>query len=104
MHVGAAFYLGWLAGSYNLGTPRHYTDWQSPSFNLVTVRYALNERRYELPGIYKHGGANNPLLSTHPGIVNLLFCDGSVHAVDDAMTVDILKSLATRDDGAELDE
>jgi hypothetical protein len=28
--------------------------------------------------------------------VNLLYCDGSVHAVDDSIEVPVLKSLATR--------
>jgi prepilin-type processing-associated H-X9-DG protein len=63
------------------------------------VRYSLNEHRYDLPGIWMDRGANNPLLSPHPGIVNVLYCDGSVHALDDSIDVNILKSLATRDDG-----
>jgi len=69
-----------------------------PSYNLATLRYGLNEHRYDLPGVYLDHGANNPLLSPHTGIVNLLYCDGSVHATDDAMAIGLLKSLATRDD------
>ena len=57
MHVGAAFYPGWLTGSNHLGTPPDYTNSLAPSFNVVTVRYRLNEHRYELPGIIKDGGA-----------------------------------------------
>lgn len=97
-NIGPAHAMGWLAGSNALGVPPNYGSWQSPSYNLGTVRYALNEHRYDLPGIEEDHGANNPILSAHPGIVNLLYCDGSVHAVSDSVEIDILKSLATRDD------
>lgn len=99
VNVGPAYALGWLGGSYALGVPPNYGSWLAPSYNLATVRYPLNEHRFDLPGVCEDVGANNPLLSAHPGIVNLLYCDGSVHAVDDALSVDLLKSLATRDDG-----
>lgn len=98
-HVGSAFATGWLTGTRALNVPPNYDDWQMPSYNLTTVRYRLNEHRYDLPGIYEDTGANNPLLSAHPGIVNLLFCDGSAHGVDDSLDVTILKAAATRDDG-----
>ncbi len=98
--IGAAFIKGWLAGTVTLGVPPHYIDWLAPSYNLTTVRYRLNEHRYDLPGIYIDVGANNPLLSPHPGVVNLLYCDGSVRAVNDSLELDVLKSLATRDDSA----
>jgi prepilin-type processing-associated H-X9-DG protein len=97
--IGAAYYNGWLCGTINLNTPPYYNDWLASSYNLTTVRYRLNEHRYDLPGVYFDGGANNPLLSAHPGVVNLLYCDGSVHAADDSMAIEVLKSLATRDDG-----
>jgi prepilin-type processing-associated H-X9-DG protein len=99
MTVGPAFYLGWLGGTYAVGVPPNYGSWLVPSYNLATVRYRLNEHRYDLPGVYLDHGANNPLLSAHPGVVNLLYCDGSVHSVNDSLEVDLLKSLATRDDG-----
>jgi prepilin-type processing-associated H-X9-DG protein len=98
MKVGTAFVKGWLAGTVTLGVPPKYTDWLAPSYNLVTVRYRLNEHRYDLPGVYIDIGANNPLLSPHPGVVNLLYCDGSVRSVHDLSEIDVLKSLATRDD------
>jgi prepilin-type N-terminal cleavage/methylation domain-containing protein len=99
-HVGSTFANGWLTGTRALNAPPNYDDWQMPSYNLTTVRYRLNEHRYDLPGIYEDTGANNPLLSAHPGIVNLLFSDGSVHCVDDSLDVTILKAAATRDDGS----
>lgn len=100
IQIGAAFVKGWLAGTVTLGSPPNYTDWLAPSYNLATVRYRLNEHRFDLPGVHNDIGANNPLLSPHPGIVNLLFCDGSVHAVAESLDLDILKSLATRDDSS----
>jgi prepilin-type N-terminal cleavage/methylation domain-containing protein/prepilin-type processing-associated H-X9-DG protein len=97
--TAAAFVNGWLTGTRARGVPPNYGDWLSPSYNLATVRYRLNERRYNLPGIYEDIGANNPLLSSHLGIVNLLYADGSVRASADSVDVQILKSAATRDEG-----
>jgi hypothetical protein len=78
-----------------------YSAWTlSPSYNIATVRYNLNERRYNLPGIYEDIGENNPLLSPHAGIVNLLYGDGSVRATAESLDVHILKSATTRDEGS----
>lgn len=99
-HVGSAFASGWMTGTHTLYPPPSYEDWQSPSYNLSTIRYHLNDHNYDQPGIYEDTGANNPLLSAHPGIVNLLFCDGSVHGVADSLDVKVLKSAATRDNGS----
>jgi hypothetical protein len=98
MQIGAAFVKGWLAGTVTLGVPPKYTDWMAPSYNLTTVRYRLNEHRYDLPGIYFDSGSNNPLLSPHPQVVNLLCCDGSVRGASELMDVAVLKSFSTRDD------
>jgi prepilin-type N-terminal cleavage/methylation domain-containing protein/prepilin-type processing-associated H-X9-DG protein len=98
--TSAAFVNGWLTGTRALGVPPNYGDWLSPSYNLATVRYRLNERRYNLAGIYENIGANNPLLSAHLGTVNLLYADGSVRAMADSLDVQVLKSAATRDEGA----
>jgi prepilin-type N-terminal cleavage/methylation domain-containing protein len=98
MQIGAGFVKGWLAGTVALGVPPEYADWLAPSYNLTTLRYHLNERRYNLPGIHNDIGANNPLISGHPSIVNILNCDGSVRAMDESAEIVVLKSLATRDD------
>jgi prepilin-type N-terminal cleavage/methylation domain-containing protein/prepilin-type processing-associated H-X9-DG protein len=37
--------------------------------------------------------------STHPGICNFVFCDGSVHALPVNIDIEVLCSLAVRDDG-----
>jgi prepilin-type processing-associated H-X9-DG protein len=41
----------------------------------------------------------NTFRSDHPGGVNMLMVDGSVHFVDENASADLLKSLAKRDDG-----
>lgn len=104
MRIDGGYLRGWLAGTYAVGVPPNYGSSLAPSYNLATVRYALNERSYDLPGIYLDRGANNPLLSPHPRIVNLLYCDGSVHATMDSIDIVVLKSLATRDDGITVNE
>lgn len=97
--VDAARAMGWLSGTYAVKVPPQYEDWTWPAYNLATIRYGINEHRYDLPGIHLDHGANNPLLSAHAGIVNVLYTDGSVHGLDDSTDINILKSLATRDDG-----
>jgi len=96
--TGSTFIFGWLTGTTALGVPPHYGDWLNASYNLSTIRYSLNEHRYDLPGVYDNTGANNPLLSAHNGVVNLLFADGSVVSEGNDIAVQVLKSMATRDD------
>jgi prepilin-type N-terminal cleavage/methylation domain-containing protein len=100
MRIDGGFPNGWVTGTKALGVPPEYGSPLLPTYNLVTVRYPLNEHRYNLPGVYTDRGANNPLLSPHGGVVHLLSCDGSVHATADSMDVVVLKSLASRDDGS----
>jgi prepilin-type processing-associated H-X9-DG protein len=99
VQIAGSFMMGWLTGTRALGIPPNYGSWLQPSYNLATLRYPLNEHRFDLPGIYEDIGANNPLLSAHTGIVNALYCDGSVHSLEDSLDILVLKSLATRDDG-----
>jgi prepilin-type processing-associated H-X9-DG protein len=99
VQIAGSFVMGWLAGTRATGVPPNYGSWLQASYNLATLRYPLNEHRFDLPGIYEDIGANNPLLSAHTGIVNVLYCDGSVHSLDDSLDLFVLKSLATRDDG-----
>jgi type II secretory pathway pseudopilin PulG len=102
--IDGGCYRGWISGTNMLGVPPTSGTALSLTYNLTTMRYKLNERRYDLPGIFYDRGANNPLLSPHPGIVHLLHCDGSVHAGADSMDIVVVKSLATRDEGIERSE
>jgi prepilin-type processing-associated H-X9-DG protein len=99
VQIAGSFMMGWLTGTRATGIPPNYGSWLQPSFNLATIRYPLNEHRFDLPGLYEDIGANNPLLSAHSGIVNVLYCDGSVQSLEDSIDLLILKSFATRDDG-----
>jgi prepilin-type processing-associated H-X9-DG protein len=99
MRIDGGYLRGWLAGTYGLGVPPNYGTPLTPTYNVTTVRYPLNERSYDLPGIDLDHGANNPLVSPHPHTVNLLYCDGSVHTAEDTMDIEVLKSAGTRDDG-----
>ena len=103
--IDGAFPLGWLAGTRAQGTPpdyRYLGGTHPSSWNMTTIRYPPNIHEYYLPGIFNDHGANNPLLSPHPGGVNALNLDGSVVMVHDDVELRVLKQLATRDDGANM--
>jgi prepilin-type N-terminal cleavage/methylation domain-containing protein len=98
--IDGAFPNGWLMGTGMRGTPPDYGGAKpDPSWNITTLRYAVNSRDYELPGINNDRGPNNPLVSPHPGGVHAATGDGAVRFVPDQTAVDVLKRLATRDDG-----
>ena len=101
--IDAGFPSGWILGTTVPGTPPNYAA-TFPSWNITTIRYRPNERRYNLAGINQNRGADNPLVSPHPGGVHLLRLDGSVQFTNQEMAVGVLKKLATRDDGETLEE
>ncbi|MEX1040354.1 MAG: DUF1559 domain-containing protein [Pirellulaceae bacterium] len=68
-------------------------------WNLTTIRYAPNTLNYDRAGINANHGANNPLMSQHPGGVMVLSADGHVNFIAETIDLDTLKHLATRDDG-----
>lgn len=68
-------------------------------FHATTVRYQINTKSSELPGVHFVWGANLPLISPHPGGVHVAVGDGSVLFVTENMELGILKRLATKDDG-----
>lgn len=101
--IDGGVYQGWVAGTSTPGVPPEYgvsPGAAGPAYNVTTLRYAINTRDYDLPGVRDNRGPNNPLVSAHRGVVHAAFADGSVRALDDAIAVELLKSLATRDDGA----
>jgi hypothetical protein len=100
--IDGGVYQGWIAGTSTPGVPPNYgaSPWlASPAYNITTLRYPINTRDYNLPGVRDNRGPNNPLVSAHRGAVHAAFADGSIRAIDDAIAVTLLKSLATRDDG-----
>ena len=68
-------------------------------FHATTVRYAINTKSRELPGVAPNWGANLPLASEHPGGVNVALGDGAVLFLNDGTEMGVLKRLATKDDG-----
>lgn len=73
-------------------------DW-ARVFNTTVVRYALNHKDSVDEGIEGNTGRNRPLTSSHAGGVNVLYVDGSVHFLNESISIDALFNLADRDDG-----
>ena len=71
-------------------------DW-----NITTIRYAINDVDWEKDGIGGGGvyGQNKPMYSSHPGIANGLFVDGSVQNFNESMALQTLFNLCNRSDG-----
>jgi prepilin-type processing-associated H-X9-DG protein len=105
-NVDGGYPMGWLNSTTSTGTPpaMRNTVGASPNptaaWNITTVKYPLNTRNFELPGIDDiNHGPNNPLLSPHAGGVNGLLLDGSVHFIQETIDMLTLRRLATRNDG-----
>jgi prepilin-type N-terminal cleavage/methylation domain-containing protein len=102
--IDGGFAYGWLTGTFMTGTPPNYATLISARpYNLITIRYPPNIDGYDHPGVNSGYGINNPLTSAHPGGVHVLKLDGSVDFVRDDVSIRVLKSMATRDDGIVLD-
>lgn len=98
--VDGSFPISWYTGTTATGTPPNYNAiFSPPSWNITTIRYRPNDRRYPQPGVLSNHGPNNPLLSAHAGGVNAAFVDGSVRHLSEGIDIGILQRLATRDDG-----
>jgi prepilin-type N-terminal cleavage/methylation domain-containing protein len=67
--------------------------------HATTVRYRINTKSMELPGVHYSWGPNLPLVSPHPGGVNIAIGDGAVMFMTDETDLGLLKRLATKDDG-----
>lgn len=69
-------------------------------FNLTVLRHAINVRQVSAaPGCRGNTGVNRPLISAHPGGVNVSLGDGSVQFLKSSLEPAILFNLADRDDG-----
>lgn len=84
-------------------------DANSRVFNTTTLRYLVNENCRNgscslgdtscADGVCQNMGNNHPLLSEHPGGVNVLFADGSVHFIAETAAASVLAAYASRNDG-----
>ncbi|MCL4201732.1 MAG: DUF1559 domain-containing protein [Pirellulaceae bacterium] len=99
-HIDRGWPHGWAMGTGRSAkvTGGGASDDMRP-FNLATIRYPIGTRNWDLPGIASNGGPNNPMVSEHPGGVQVAFVDGSVRFLGDSTNLELLKLLATRDDG-----
>jgi prepilin-type N-terminal cleavage/methylation domain-containing protein/prepilin-type processing-associated H-X9-DG protein len=70
------------------------------SFNAVSVRYKINSRAWNQIGVgTNYYGPNRPLLSIHPGGINVARADGSATFVSETMALQTLFDLCNRNDG-----
>ncbi|MCA9089903.1 MAG: DUF1559 domain-containing protein [Planctomycetaceae bacterium] len=99
----------WFSGTSTIGIPPSYSSavtgpgfpplpFALPAFNITTIRYAPN-CSYTNAGVHQARGANNPLTSAHTGGVQVALADGAVRFISDNLDIEIIKRLATRDDG-----
>lgn len=72
-------------------------------FPATTVRYAINTKTARLPGVSDNWGMNLPLASNHPGGIHVALGDGAGVFVTADLDLNILKYLATKNDGATFD-
>jgi prepilin-type processing-associated H-X9-DG protein len=100
---------GWTIGVQFGGVPPNAGTGLERAFNLVTIRYRINQNKGWSngngdcsQGVCYDSGANTPINSAHPGGVNTLLGDGSVRFLGDTLPIDLLARLATRDDGQPL--
>ena len=100
--IDAGYPNGWILGTYGTGTPPDYSG--GIVWNVTTIRYGVNTLEYNQPGIHEHYGPNNPLASPHPGGAYAALADGAVVFLPEETDVEILKRLATRDDGRQIPE
>ena len=102
-------------------------DGSRRNWNVTTVRYPLNFGDYTAQGITtdppaprpaKQGdpppplpaypaagygpGHNHPLVSAHPGGVQVLTADGAVHFMNEELDLELLIKMSTRDDGLQV--
>jgi prepilin-type processing-associated H-X9-DG protein len=99
-----SIYHGFAIGCLGNGVDNTETlESTSRVFNTTTVRYSIN--RLEgwgtscSDGNCENSGNNSVLRSAHPGGMNGLLADGSVHFLAESLDVAVLGRLAARNDG-----
>jgi prepilin-type N-terminal cleavage/methylation domain-containing protein/prepilin-type processing-associated H-X9-DG protein len=86
-----------------------YWSWGAEAMSLFntivppnSTRYAFNHCRYQCSGCYLEDADHSDVVnasSDHPGGVNVLFCDGSVHFIRDTIAMPTWWALGTRGGG-----
>ncbi|MFM8493985.1 MAG: DUF1559 domain-containing protein [Planctomycetia bacterium] len=105
---GSGLLYGWMIGSPLSAAPSGAAAvGDARHFQMTTIRYRINQKTgwpnspgdCPATGVCQNVGNNVPLNSAHPGGVQAVMCDGSVRFLTDAVALDVLARLATRDDG-----
>ncbi|MDZ4819905.1 MAG: DUF1559 domain-containing protein [Planctomycetota bacterium] len=77
------------------------------AFNVATVRYAINDKKWNQLGVginTNAGGPQNmPIQSVHTAGAHVAMADASVHFISEETAITILYAMADRDDGSALD-
>ena len=86
--------------SFTMGaTPEAHEDdrW----FNVTTVRYPINHKIWNSPGVGdQYYGCNRAVQSAPPGGAHVGLADGSARFLDESMDLDALFEMANRNDGS----
>lgn len=107
---------GWMSGTKLPLTIEHRARsnnpvWHSDCYNISTVRYKPNLKKCMVagggtggapgctPGRRGGRGANNPIVSPHPGGVLVGMVDGSVQFVNQTTDLGVFLRMAVREDG-----
>lgn len=92
--LAASDHHGWMMGVGNTSVV-----YNNRVFNCTTVAYKPGTRTYGVDGIIRNYGANAPLLSQHPGGLQVALGDGSVRFMSETVDLLTLAHLVTRHDG-----
>lgn len=100
--VQYGFNMGTTGNNDNKTTLPNSTN--SRCFNTTSLRYSINQiQPYDSAcdpdGVCGNYGNNSPLRSDHPGGVNALFVDGSVHFLPETIDLATFGNLGVRNDG-----
>ncbi|TWT33275.1 DUF1559 domain-containing protein [Blastopirellula retiformator] len=101
------YFIGGHGDNNDRRPPNYYPGGDARTFNQTTVRYKLNQKigwdngsgTCMSTGVCHNFGNNIPLNSAHPGGLQLLYVDGSVHFATETMALEEVAKLVTRDDG-----
>jgi prepilin-type N-terminal cleavage/methylation domain-containing protein/prepilin-type processing-associated H-X9-DG protein len=96
---GAFFTQTPWAGAVSFGTTRITPG--APVINLNAVEDAPTQAlaHIDVETINNPGADEEDFFSLHTGVATFLFADGSVHAINIALTLSVLQALSTRDGG-----
>ncbi|WDI44668.1 DUF1559 domain-containing protein [Bremerella sp. P1] len=96
------FNMGTIGNNDNKTTLPNSRDGRC--FNTTSLRYPINQIQpfdssCDTDGVCTNYGNNPPLRSDHPGGVNVLFVDGSVHFFPETIDLPTFGNLGVRNDG-----